>query len=193
MAATVIDDLRKSFNGSDNVVVAYFYCNFRRQFEQSLEQMLASLVRQVFQEQKQLPAAVKELYQKHRDRQTRPSADELKSLLRFLTGGYYRVFLIIDALDECANVGGSRDKFLHELFALQDQNRKVVNLLATSRFIPEILDPFSSFPRIEVRARSEDIERYLEARMPELCAGVLRNRSLQQEIKREIARLVEGM
>lgn len=103
MVATVIHDLQTYFKARKDVVIAYLYCNYKRQAEQDLRSMLATLVRQLFQERLELPADVRALYQKHRDRATRPSVDELRNLLRFLVTLYKRTFIVIDALDELSN------------------------------------------------------------------------------------------
>jgi len=103
MVATVVDDLQTCFEASRDVVIAYLYCNFNRQAEQNLCRMLATLIRQLFQEQAQPLDAVTALYKKHRDRATRPSLDEYKNVLRLLVSSYRRVFVVVDALDECGN------------------------------------------------------------------------------------------
>ena len=65
MVATIVDDLQRRFREQRNMVVMYFYCNFNRQSEQQLHQILASLVRQLFQEQSHITEgteAVQEIY-----------------------------------------------------------------------------------------------------------------------------------
>jgi hypothetical protein len=89
--------------------------------------MLASLARQMFQEQ-HVPEAIEAIYLKHRDRGTRPSVDEMKDLLRLLVQDYARVFIVVDVLDECENKAGSRDQLLNELFNFQAQKAKNINV-----------------------------------------------------------------
>lgn len=148
MVASVVDDLQARFSGRTDVVIAYMYCNFNRQAEQDIHHMLAILVRQLFQEQTQLPEPVETLYRRHRDRATRPSEKELKDVLCLLVGLYARVFVVIDALDECQNADQGRDKLLAELFHLQQQKHGQVNFLATSRSLPEIKQRFPPVPTL---------------------------------------------
>ena len=46
---------------------------------------------------------------------------------------------------------------------------------------------------LEIRASSEDVERYLEDHMGQLPSFVRRDRSLQEEIKARISEAVDGM
>lgn len=191
MVATVIHDLRLRFEGDPNVVVVYIYCKFNRQDEQTLHQMLASLVRQLFQEQPRVPHPVRQVYQRHRDQQTRPSIDELKSLLRRLVCDYGRVFAIVDALDECANP--HRNNLLDELFILHEQVRKNVNIFSTARHIPDIERRFVNCSTIEIRAHDDDMKSYLQTRVKDLASCVKRDRHLQEKITTQIAQLADGM
>jgi hypothetical protein len=147
----------------------------------------------MFQERQYVPKAIEDIYLKHRDRRTRPSEDELKGLLRLLVQDYARVFIVINALDECDNKAGSRDQLLNELFDLQAQKAKNVNILATTRIIPEITAWFTICPKIEIRARKEDIERYLDSRMSILPLFVRQSIKLQSEIKKEITDAADRM
>jgi hypothetical protein len=82
-------------------------------------------------------------------------------------------------------------RFLSELFNLQ--KRQGTNILVTSRFIPEIVDQFNASVSLEIRASSEDVERYLEDHMELLPSFVRRDRPLQEEIKAGILEAVDGM
>ncbi|KAK5073265.1 hypothetical protein LTR51_005907 [Lithohypha guttulata] len=193
MIATVINDLQGYFRESKDVVVAYLYCNFNRQAEQDLRSMLATLTRQLFQEKAQLPDAVTALYEKHRDRATRPSVEELKNVLRLLVSSCGCVFVVVDALDECGNTEKQRDNLLDELFSLQKSIHNNIHVLATTRFIPDIVNQFSGRPQLEIRAAEADIQVYLANRMNRLARFVSQDDQLQEEIKRQIVDAAEGM
>ena len=104
---------------------------------------------------------------------------------------YSRVFIVIDALDECRLSDGSRTRLLSELFALQANSG--ANFFATSRFIPEITEKFEGSPSLEIHAREEDVRRYLGSRISNFPAFVQRNADLQEEIKTKIVKAVDGM
>jgi hypothetical protein len=104
---------------------------------------------------------------------------------------YSRIFIIIDALDECQSDSGCRSKSLTEVFSLQQ--KKTANIFATSRFIPEISENFKGSMSMEIRASSEDVRSYLKGRMLQLPGFVSGGSKLQEEIKAEIIKAVHGM
>jgi len=104
---------------------------------------------------------------------------------------YSRVFIVIDALDECRLSDGSRARLLSELFTLQANSG--ANFFATSRFIPEITEKFEGSPPLEIHTREEDVRRYLGSRISNFPAFVQRNADLQEEIKTKIVKAVDGM
>jgi hypothetical protein len=134
---------------------------------------------------------MKNLYDNHKSKCTRPSFDEISKVLYSIVDNYSRTFIVIDALDESQDSDGCRRKFLSEIFHLQAKTR--VNLFATSRFIPEIMGKFEGSVSLEIRARDEDVQRYLDGRMSLLPSFVSHNIDLQEEIKTEIIKAVDGM
>jgi len=164
---------------------------FRRQDEQKIDDLLTSLLKQLAEGQLSLPVTVKELYNRHKTKRTRPSLDEISTSLQAVAALYSRVFLIIDALDECQAFHGYRKRFLSEMWSLQ--NKTGVNLFATSRFIPEITEMFNESMQLEIRASTQDIWRYLDSHMPQLPGCVLCSSDLQEEIKTDIIKAVNGM
>ncbi|KAF2465937.1 purine and uridine phosphorylase [Lindgomyces ingoldianus] len=108
-----------------------------RKYEQKIDDLLESLLKQLVQSQSSLP-----------------------------------IFVIIDALDECQASDGCRARLLSELFTLQNIHK--TNILATSRFIPDIVNQFEGKSEsFEIRASRED------------------NQQLQSEIKVSISEAVD--
>ncbi|KAH8701007.1 nucleoside phosphorylase domain-containing protein, partial [Talaromyces proteolyticus] len=187
----VIDHLYRKFQEDTSVGIAYLYCNFRRQQEQHLTDLLLSLLKQFAHPS--VPKTVISLYEYHKEKGTRPSFAEVLDVLYTVVTGYTRAFIVIDALDECQVSDGTRDKFLSEIFQLQAKTG--VNFFATSRFIPDIRAEFERRESIllEIRARDGDVRSYLEGHMSRLPSFVKRQPNLQEEIKTEIACAVDGM
>jgi hypothetical protein len=48
------------------------------------------------------------LYNRHKDKRTRPSLDEILGVLQTVAAAYSRIFMIGDALDECQVSDGCR-------------------------------------------------------------------------------------
>jgi Cdc6-like AAA superfamily ATPase len=192
ITSIVVDELYTKFQNDVGVGLAYIYCHFRRQQEQKPEDLLASLLKQLVQEQSFIPGNVKSLYERHKDKRTRPSFDEISKALHSVVAGYKRAFIIIDALDECQSSSGGRTRFLTELFDLQATSG--ANLLVTSRFIPETVKEFEERSvRLEIRASNDDLQRYLNGHMLKLPSFVSRNTALQNEVKTAIINAVDGM
>jgi hypothetical protein len=74
---------------------------------------------------------------------------------------FYRVFIVIDALDEYIEKDGTRDKFLNEIKKLLPN----VYFLATSRWVLNIEREFEGSVKLEIRASDENITRYVKSRI----------------------------
>jgi Cdc6-like AAA superfamily ATPase len=191
LTSVVVEELTTRFQNDKSIGIAYLYLNFRRQEEQKTQDLLASLLKQLTQGQSFLADSVKSLYDNHRDKHTRPSVDEISKALQAVVALYSRVFVIVDALDECRVSDGCRIGFLSEIFNLQANCQ--TSLFATSRFIPEIDEKFKESIRLEIKANDQDIQRYLDGHISQLPACVLYRTELQNEIKAEIIKTVDGM
>jgi hypothetical protein len=190
ITAIVIDDLNTRFHNDPSTRIAYLYCNFRRRDEQKAEDLFASLLKQLTQSLSSLPNGVTDLYDRHKVKGTRP-CDEFLEALQSVAAMYSRVFIVVDALDECQVSDGCRSRFLSGIFSLQAKCG--INVFATSRFIPEITEKFNGSTSLEIRASNEDVRKYLDGHIFRLPEFVVRSSELQDEIKTEIVRLVDGM
>jgi hypothetical protein len=190
ITAIVIDDLNTRFHNDASTGIAYLYCNFRRRDEQRAEDLLASLLKQLAQGLSSLPNSVTDLYNRHKVKGTRPYS-EFSGALQSVAAMYSRVFIVVDALDECQVSDGCRSRFLSEIFSLQAKCG--INVFATSRFIPEITEKFNRSTLLEIRASKEDVRKYLDGHIARLPGFVRRSPELQDEIVTEIIRLVDGM
>lgn len=191
LTSIIIEDLESKLCNDTTAAVVYVYCNFNRKDEQSAEHLLSSLLKQLAQSQSSLPTGLQKLYDKHKKKQTRPSFDEISRCFQSVASGMSRVFIIIDALDECQTSSGCLIRFLSEVFCLQ--SKAEVNIFATSRFIPEIMERFQDCLCKEIQATDDDIRRYLNGHMSELPSFVARRTDLQDEIRTSIAKAASGM
>ncbi|KAI0859030.1 hypothetical protein F4860DRAFT_280944 [Xylaria cubensis] len=191
LTSIVVEDLEKRFYNKTTTVVAYLYCNYKRQAEQTIENLLSSLLKQVAQTQPSLPHSLEELYNRHKVNRTRPLSDKVYKALESVALQNSRVFIIVDALDECQPFDGCRTKFLSAIFDLQKKAR--VNIFATSRFISDVTDQFKGAISMEIRATKDDISKYLQGHLPELPKFVTNHSSLQDEITTSITEAADGM
>ena len=125
---------------------------------------------------------------------TRLSFDEIVGSLKSVaTTIYSRVFIIVDALDECQVSDNGRTKFLEAILNLQAECQTSINVFATSRFIPEIRERFTDAIQREIVAHPEDVRRYLDGHILGLPRCVRQSLDLQDEIKNKISSAVDGM
>lgn len=188
IAATAIDHLLEIAQTS-SCGVAFVYCNYKAREEQDAPRMLAALLKQLVQGRVSAIKPVEQLHQRHADRGTKPSLNEIYSALRDVLAHYPCVYIVVDALDEC------RDEARRQLLAkLRDlEAGQDVRLMATSRFIPDIEDLFKKALRLEVQASREDVKRFVAGQIYRLPGCIQRNAALQEMVQEKIVEAADGM
>ncbi|UQC83094.1 uncharacterized protein CLUP02_08587 [Colletotrichum lupini] len=191
MTSVVIDHLIHRFREEPRVGIAYVYCNFKDTERQDCHDLLSSLAKQLAQFCSAFPQSLETLYNNHRKRRTLRTIQETGDLLQMISSCYERVFIVVDALDECDR--NALQAFLPEILRLQQRSQ--VNIFATTREIPEILESkeFENSISVEIRAIDEDVLRYTTDRMTRMQSFVRNNLDLQKEIRHIIAEKVDGM
>ena len=189
IASIVIDHLKASFPDSETGN-GFLYCTYKRQDNQEVDDLLASLLGQLTPWKSTIPESVRKLYQEHLDgKKCRLSRNEIYGALSSITKANSRTFIIIDALDECKE-DRIRNELLSEVYKLQEGSD--IRLMVTFR--PSIeLEPPNSMTKLEIRACEEDIDQYLSSQMSGLRTIVRKNNELQRKIKDRILTLVDGM
>jgi hypothetical protein len=185
----IIDDLCTKFQNDADIGIVYLYCNFRRQHEQTPADLLASLLKQLVQEQS-IPESMTCLYERHKGKRTRPSFNEISKALHSVMANHSKTFITIDALDKCEISDRDRKKFLLEIFNLRIKIG--TNLFAIIQFIPKITKKFERNILLKIRASKEDVRKYLDNHILRLPLFVSRSLDLQKEIKTEIIKIVNS-
>lgn len=189
LTSIVVDYLYSQFYNNSKIGIAYIYCNFRMRDKQTIDDLLASVLKQLAEGQSCLSESVKDLYNRHKALRTRPSINEILTVLQSVTLLYSRIFIVVDALDECEESSGCRMRFISELFNLQMSIG--VNILVTSRFIPDIRDKFKGSTEVEIRAHDEDVRKYLESRIIQFGSAFLKTHC--EKVVTDITKVVQGM
>ncbi|KAH6894599.1 hypothetical protein B0T10DRAFT_536696 [Thelonectria olida] len=170
LTSIVVEDLTTYSAKNEDTGVAYVYCSFQRQGEQTAEDLLTNLLKQLAQGRLSLPDNVKSLHEDRKKNQTRPSLDDISAALKSVVKMYLRVFIVADALDECQR--GCRSTFLSQIFNLKVGT--TVNFFTTSRDRRRI-----------PRKKHEDVERYPDGQMSELPLLDEKNRDLPKDTKEQ--------
>ncbi|ORX96684.1 hypothetical protein BCR34DRAFT_578500 [Clohesyomyces aquaticus] len=190
VAAIAIDSLLKSIEDT-SVGVAYVYCNYKDQKEQDVASILAAILKQLVQGRPSLAEPLTRLHKQHTHKGTRPSADEIYTALQSIISDLSTIYIVIDALDECRNDDGTRQGLLARIRDLK--SKADVRFLATSRFLPDIVDEFKDSGRLEVQASDEDVRRFVAGQVHRLPNCIQRKHELQMLVQDKIAESVDGM
>jgi hypothetical protein len=137
MMSTIAIDRLRQMPRSDEIGIAFLFCNYNREVDQDAANLFAALLKQLVQSQPEIVALVVQLHNRHSRRGSKPSVDELIHILMSTCSSYSTVYIVIDVLDECTNRNGVRRQLVDKLHDVQASRN--VRLLFTSRFIPEVI------------------------------------------------------
>ena len=146
--------------------------NYSEAEKQSPTNLLKSILLQLVSRKHAITEELKEAYKKHSKEGTAPSLPECCRLLKAAIACYSKIYLVIDALDECAE--DTRDILFAELWKMTPN----MSIIIASRHTVNSLHDSESALRIEIEADVLDIRNYLEARITE-------SRILQAHIKKD--------
>lgn len=190
MSAIAIDHLCRTTR-SDNIGVAYLFCSYKSQTNQSALSLFAALLKQLVQNRPEIATPVTQIHKLHSKRGSKPSFSDILQALRSVLSAYTTIFIVVDALDECSDRDGTRRLLIEKLYKLQAG--KDVRLLFTSRFIYEITRKFHSDPTLEVRASEEDVKRFMAGQIPRLPGCIQRDEDLKLAVQNKIVEAADKM
>ncbi|KAJ7576518.1 ankyrin repeat-containing domain protein [Mycena floridula] len=197
LASVIIDHLGSPAT-PDNIVI-YIYCQYDKTDEQTPNKLLGSILKQLMEHCSAIPAHLLSLYNNHSQRKTLPTFAELMGTLRTELESHSRIYLIIDALDECADT--VRQLFISNQFGPIGTIRSLteshpLSVLVTSRDITTIAQEFTNEAHIDVRAHDEDILSYISYRIEHekwLKTIVKEDAVLKKEIVTKVTEKAAGM
>ena len=177
-------------NLENDVGLAFIYFNYKEQ--QTLTHVLGSLLQQLIQQQERVSREISALYGSCDDGKRPPTSGELATLLQSQSQFFSKLFIVIDALDECSY------NATPELLLQLQKLRPSLHLLITSRsHVGNVIQQFlPDANRLEIRAHDEDIKKYLDKRIRierHLGPWVTKSPDLGETIKEKIAEKAKGM
>ena len=141
-SSTTIEAVIRSYANEASVAIAYYYFDFSDQEKQSARNCLSSLIGQLCRQRVEIPERVALFYDQHVKYHQLPTIKDLVKCLEAAAEGL-RVYIIADALDECAE----RGKMLSILSDITAGKLGSIFTLITSRReadIDAVLNPLSS-------------------------------------------------
>lgn len=167
------------------------FCNYKE--IKTSANFIGSLLEQLALQQSEISDEMRTLHRTCLDRNCRPSLPEYSTLLQAETRRLSKVFVVFDALDECAVE--TRERLLVELKSLGSK----LYLMITSRPSIPIMDITSHFQHaveLPICASSADIEKYLEERLksePKLRRHINDEPPLRKQIISAVIKNAQGM
>jgi hypothetical protein len=154
--------------------------------------LLRSILAQLVQQTLVVPEFLRTFYDKHQHSQPLEAGllDAIKSMLLENT----QTFIIIDALDECPNIGDDRADLCSILQQLHSWAHPRLHLLVTSRKevdLCEALESLVTFPPISIQGSvvKSDIRRFVRSQLE----SDSKLKKWSDEIKEEVEKaLIEG-
>jgi hypothetical protein len=184
LCSTAIEDIRVTCEQDANTSFAFFYFSFSDERKQSDSDLLRSLVAQLGWREPGL-SMLRQAYGDAKRSVLRP--DELEKILLASIRSCSKVYLLIDALDECPEDHETRQSVLARIERLT-QDAPNLRILATSRELDRIrksMEALIAEPlRVTTRAVDDDIQIYL-------AKEVSRDRSLR-ELSSEMRTLIQS-
>jgi hypothetical protein len=133
--------------------------------------MLRSLIVQLCGRRPDSPEALLKL-RRFRDTTHQPGLDELEATLRATTEGFKKVFLVIDALDECPEKDSEREILLKLIARIRRWSSSSLHFLCTSR-------------------KENDIERALQPLVENQNALIINLQVHREEVDRDIGIFID--
>jgi hypothetical protein len=171
-SSTIIEEI-ETMHKSGLASLAIYYYDFREDEKKDLRGLLSSMLFQLCDQSISYYEIMSTFYSAHRHGKQSPSDEALVRCLNDLLQlpGQVPIFLIVDALDECANksaLSSPRQKVLTLLEQLVDSQLPNLRICVTSRpeaDIRPVLEPltFRSISLHEESGQMNDIEDYIKS------------------------------
>jgi hypothetical protein len=152
--SNVIDNLERQI--AQHTGLAYIYCDYRDQKEQTTENILGAILKQLLALLAEIPEAVWKLYEE-RVRQEKPlSLTDAVDLLRITCAQFTTAYICLDALDELRDLQGL-------LQSLRDRASSLKIFITGRPHVRETIQQyFKEAQIIPIKAHKSDIRLYIE-------------------------------
>ena len=179
--------------GEENIAVAAFYCDFLSQQEQTINNIVGAILKQIVG-RGEIAKDIRDVFQKAKKEMggRGPRLVDLMGMLKTTIASLPRVFICIDALDECL------PKCLPELLkSLRDIGRESpsTRIFLTGR--PHVREDIQRYLTravvIPISPNTDDIRNYLEMRLEGDAEPEAMSNDLRVDIMRVILEKISDM
>lgn len=188
LAAMIVEHL-KAFHTSMDVGLSYFFCEHQlKNFDkQSLRTFFYTIIRQLLGQKASCMEDVETTYKRlNSDSKASISMTDLKLVLKSISGRFKRVFIVLDALDECEEFEGFAEEFKDLLECdVQDTDVRIIVTSRCELAIKRALPYRWHINLDDQRDLVDDIRNYITQQVESrIVSGNLKLRN--QELKTEI-------
>ncbi|KAG5793238.1 hypothetical protein H9Q69_007716 [Fusarium xylarioides] len=189
LSTTILDHLQ-----TDTYTALTFFFDFSDPRKQKLEDLLRSLAAQLYHTGNEAARRLDSLFTSHDDGRRQPDTNALSACVDTMIQITGKVFILIDALDECT----TRGELLHWIDSMASSNAQ---LIVTGRpeadFQREITDLFNELNCIllDKKAVNADIRSYVESTLEQKpdFVGKKLSKGILDEIRDKIGDGADGM
>jgi len=145
--------------------LAFFYFDFNDDERSKVESLIRSIIAQLFARNVENSTALDKLFSQYQDGAFQPPLADLLTVLSEMITGFGTTYVVVDALDECAEL----EELLKILYEIQGWAIDHLHLIVTSRYLPDIDRSISGLATdtlyIQESAVQEDISLYITERL----------------------------
>jgi len=156
-----LNDYVKSKPTSLNMELAYVYCDYRDQIQQSTENIIGAITKQLLRKLPSLPKDIVAIWEKHCCGKEHLEPAQAMEVLCSACKSFDRTFICLDALDECRDI----TKLLNCL----QQTPSAVRIFGTGRkhISPIIRRYFEHIQIIHIEAKESDVRLLIDKKIEE--------------------------
>ncbi len=177
------------FEAAKQTAVAYFYFTLQDPSKQSTNQLLRSLVTQLFRQSQDSSSELKALYSECSNGRREPPKEKLLLVLQGLLKRFHDSYILIDALDECSD-GETLCSMLETINDFQVENFHIFVTSRSEQGLRGILQTIAT-QNIDLGGIKvdDDIHMYVRMRLQETKWPF----TVQEEIEENLVRFANGM
>jgi hypothetical protein len=93
---SAVADYLENMSPNSDIGVMFLYCDYKQRAEQTIDNLVASLLSQLIQQKRTKLEDIQSLYEQHKHRRTWWSLVELSKALRSVAATFSELFIVID-------------------------------------------------------------------------------------------------
>ncbi|OCK86704.1 purine and uridine phosphorylase, partial [Cenococcum geophilum 1.58] len=189
IASLVVDTLKESNATKTGIGLAYVYCDYRDQIQQTTKNIIGAIIKQLLRKLPTTPEEISAIWQKHQNEKVPLELTAVNEALRITCRSFNRAYVCLDALDECQS--------FRELLTFLQQGPSSIRLFITGRnhVQPFVRKMFEHAQTIRIEAKDSDIRMLIQKYINEDRDKEpdIMDETLEQDIIKKISALSKGI